>query len=120
MNVRVDIERNLLLLVLERCEEACNIARYEVLSIDPFLIAEIGLAREWGRIGSRGRRLVELHGTLQLAGEGTGQVARQKEATQILPQALEPPLGKSLSPIGASRYAQASEDHVLESRLGDP
>jgi predicted DNA-binding WGR domain protein len=85
MNVRVDIERNLLLLVLERFEEACNIARYEVLSIDPSLIAEIGLAREWGRIGSRGRRLVELHGTLQLAGEALDKwLARKKRRKYCL------------------------------------
>ena len=79
MNVRVDIEQNLRLLMLERCEEACNNARYDVLSIDPSLIAEIGLAREWGRIGSTGRRPVELHGTLQLTGEALDKwLARKK------------------------------------------
>jgi predicted DNA-binding WGR domain protein len=85
MNVRVDIEQNLRLDVLERCEEACNIARYDVLSIDPSLIAKIGLAREWGRIASTGRRLVELHGTLQLAGEAPDKwLARKKRRKYCL------------------------------------
>jgi predicted DNA-binding WGR domain protein len=56
-------------LVLERQEHAVNTARYYVLSVEPTLFAEVSLVREWGRIGSRGRRLVELHGTPQLAFE---------------------------------------------------
>jgi predicted DNA-binding WGR domain protein len=85
MNVRVGTEQNLQLLVLERREEACNIARYYVLSIEPTLFAEIGLVREWGRIGSRGRRLVELHGTLQLAGEALDKwLARKKKRKYCL------------------------------------
>jgi hypothetical protein len=76
MNIRVGIEQNLRLFVLEQCEEACR----EVLSIDPSLIAEIGLAREWGPIGSRGRRRAELHGTLQLAGEALDKwLAKNKQ-----------------------------------------
>ena len=66
-------------IVLERREGTHNIARYYVLSIEPTLFAEIGLVREWGRIGSRGRRLVELHGTLQLASEALDKwLARKK------------------------------------------
>jgi hypothetical protein len=45
-------------------------------------------------------------------------VAHLKEGAQILPQALEPALGKSPSPIEASRYAQVSHDHVLVSSRG--
>lgn len=55
--------------MLERREGASNSAHYDVLSIEPTLFTEIGLVREWGRIGSRSRRLVEPHGTLRLAGE---------------------------------------------------
>jgi hypothetical protein len=69
MNVRADIEQNLRFHVLERHKEACNIGRCDLLSIKPTLFTEIGPVREWGRITSRGRRLVELHGALQLAGE---------------------------------------------------
>ena len=69
MKVRANIDQNYRLLVLERREEECNIARYYVLSVEPTLFAEESLVREWGRIGSRGRRLVELYGTPQLAGE---------------------------------------------------
>jgi predicted DNA-binding WGR domain protein len=66
-------------IVLERREGTHNIARYYVLSIEPTLFAEIGLVREWGRIASRGRRLVELDGTLQLASEALDTwLARKK------------------------------------------
>ena len=85
MNVRADIEQDLRILVLERREEACNIARYYVLSIEPTLFTEIGLVRAWGRIGSRGRRLVELHGTLQLADEALDKwLARKKKRKYCL------------------------------------
>ena len=66
---RPEPAQNLQFLVLERREETCNVARYYVLSIEPTLFGEASLVREWGRIGTRGRRLVELQGTTQLAAE---------------------------------------------------
>ena len=36
-------------------------ARYYVLAIEPTLFDEVSLTREWGRIGARPRRRVELH-----------------------------------------------------------
>src|SRR5436305_600048 len=45
------------LLVLERRDDSWNMARYYVLSIEPTLFGESALVREWGRIGSHGRRL---------------------------------------------------------------
>jgi predicted DNA-binding WGR domain protein len=68
MNVRASIEENLQILVLERREEGYNVVRYYVLSVHPTLLAEASLVPEWGRIGSKGRRLVKLRGTPQLAG----------------------------------------------------
>jgi predicted DNA-binding WGR domain protein len=49
------------LLVLDRIVEAQNMARYYVLSIEPTLFDQVSLVREWGRIGKRGGRRVELH-----------------------------------------------------------
>jgi predicted DNA-binding WGR domain protein len=49
------------LLVLERIDDAQNMARYYVLSVEPTLFEEFSLVREWGRLGARGRRRIELH-----------------------------------------------------------
>jgi predicted DNA-binding WGR domain protein len=49
------------LLVLDRIDRTRNMARYYVLSIEPTLFEEISLVREWGRIGKRGGRRIELH-----------------------------------------------------------
>ncbi|HEV7257295.1 MAG TPA: WGR domain-containing protein [Bosea sp. (in: a-proteobacteria)] len=49
------------MLVLERRDEACNMARFYVLAIEPTLFGDSALVREWGRIGARGQRRLELH-----------------------------------------------------------
>lgn len=49
------------LLVLERRDATQNMARYYVLSVQPTLFGDIALVREWGRIGTNGRRRIELH-----------------------------------------------------------
>ncbi|MPR13953.1 WGR domain-containing protein [Microvirga tunisiensis] len=48
-------------LVLDRCDPACNMARYYVLSIEPSLFGDATLIREWGRLGQPGRRRIELY-----------------------------------------------------------
>jgi len=45
---------------LERIDPERNAFRYYVLSIEPTLFEEPSLVREWGRVGRRGRRIVEL------------------------------------------------------------
>jgi predicted DNA-binding WGR domain protein len=50
------------LLVLERVDAAQNMARYYVLSVEPTLFGDSALAREWGRIGTAGRRRLDLFG----------------------------------------------------------
>jgi predicted DNA-binding WGR domain protein len=55
-------------LVLERRDATRNMARFYVLSIEPSLFGDTALVREWGRMGARGRRLLELH-------NGTGPAA---------------------------------------------
>jgi predicted DNA-binding WGR domain protein len=48
------------LLVLERRDPRLNMARFYVLAIEPTLFGDVALVREWGRIGSRGRRRLDL------------------------------------------------------------
>jgi predicted DNA-binding WGR domain protein len=60
---------HLQLLVLERRDDSRNMARYYVLSIEPTLFGEPALIREWGRIGSPGRRLSNPHATQAAASE---------------------------------------------------
>ena len=57
------------MLVLERRDESCNMARYYVLSVEPTLFGDVALVREWGRIGSPGRRRLDLHADDEAAGE---------------------------------------------------
>jgi len=48
-------------LMLERIDPALNMARYYSLSIEPTLFGEVALVRRWGRIGTHGARIVEIH-----------------------------------------------------------
>jgi len=50
-------------LYAERIDPSKNMARYYALSIEPTLFGETLLVRSWGRIGSRGQRLVHLFRT---------------------------------------------------------
>lgn len=40
------------MLVLERRDEGCNMARFYVLAIEPTLFGDTALIREWARIGA--------------------------------------------------------------------
>jgi predicted DNA-binding WGR domain protein len=57
------------MLVLERRNASRNMARFYVLAIEPTLFGEMALVREWGRIGSWGRRRLDLHLTCAAAAE---------------------------------------------------
>ena len=48
-------------LVVDRHYSSCNMARYDVLSIERSLFGETPLTREWGRIGWPGQRRIALH-----------------------------------------------------------
>lgn len=48
------------LLVLVRREPAANMARFYVLSLEETLLGDTALVREWGRLGTRGRRRLDL------------------------------------------------------------
>ncbi|MCB8823535.1 WGR domain-containing protein [Microvirga rosea] len=66
-------------LVLERCEPDVNMARFYVLSVEPSLFGEIALVREWGRIGTIGRRKIELHENESSAMESLETWLRRKQ-----------------------------------------
>ena len=46
---------------LRRIDPAQNMARFYLMQVQPDLFGGASLIREWGRIGSRGRVLVEHH-----------------------------------------------------------
>jgi predicted DNA-binding WGR domain protein len=48
-------------LVLDRRNPSANIARFYVLYIEASLFGDVALIREWGRVGTAGRRNIELH-----------------------------------------------------------
>lgn len=52
---------NIQLLVLERIDAARDMSRYYVLSIEPTLFGDTSIVRTWGRIGTAGRRRIDLH-----------------------------------------------------------
>jgi predicted DNA-binding WGR domain protein len=49
------------MLLLENRDANRNIARFYVLAIDPTLFGEMAVVREWGRIGTNGRRRLDPH-----------------------------------------------------------
>ena len=57
------------MLVLERREPCCNMARFYVLAIEPAFFGDTALVREWGRIGFPGRRRLDLHADMASAAE---------------------------------------------------
>lgn len=57
------------MLVLERRDQSCNVARFYVLAIEPTLFGDTALVREWGRIGAKGRSRLDLHADHPAAGE---------------------------------------------------
>ncbi|WP_244546628.1 WGR domain-containing protein [Bosea sp. OK403] len=57
------------MLVLERRDDSCNLARFYVLAIEPTLFGDTALIREWGRIGANGRRRLDLHADHETAAE---------------------------------------------------
>jgi predicted DNA-binding WGR domain protein len=60
---------NLQMLVLERRDSHRNLARFYVLAIEPTFLGDSALVREWGRIGTLGRRRLDLHPDVASSGE---------------------------------------------------
>jgi len=67
------------MLRFHRIDPSLNIARFYELSVQPTLFGEHSLLRSWGRIGSRGRSLIETHTD---ADGAQGAFRRQTERRQ--------------------------------------
>lgn len=65
--------------ILYRRDPAANMARFYVLSIEESLFGEAALVREWGRIGTAGRRRVELHEDGRRAAQALAVWLRRKQ-----------------------------------------
>ncbi len=65
-------------LVLRRSDPERAIARYYSLLIERDLFNTITLVRQWGRIGTQGRELVEEHASLGDALKAMGALAEKK------------------------------------------
>lgn len=66
-------------LILDRRDPAANMARFYVLSVEESLFGDAALIREWGRIGSTGRRRIELHESEGRAVEALETWLRRKQ-----------------------------------------
>ena len=58
--------------VLERRDEGHGMKRFYVLPIEPALFGDTALVREWGRLGTLGRRRIDHHATGILSQEALG------------------------------------------------
>jgi predicted DNA-binding WGR domain protein len=65
-------------LVLHRIDPEQGIRRFYSLMIERDLFGTIRLVRNWGRIGTRGQELVEIHADEIAAGQALEAVARLK------------------------------------------
>lgn len=72
------MERLSATLHLERVDAARNMARFYRLSVEPTLFGDAALVREWGRIGTLGRRRLDLFADVAAAGEALSRLSVAK------------------------------------------
>jgi predicted DNA-binding WGR domain protein len=65
-------------LVLHRIDPEQGIRRFYSLMIERDLFGTVRLVRNWGRIGTKGQELVEIHADELVAGQALEAVARAK------------------------------------------
>ena len=65
-------------LVLHRIDPEQGIRRFYALIIERDLFGTVRLVRNWGRIGTKGQELVEIHADEIAAGQALEAVARVK------------------------------------------
>ena len=63
---------------LERIDASRNMARFYRLSVEPSLFGDAALVREWGRIGTLGRRRLDLFADACLAGQALRRLSVAK------------------------------------------
>jgi predicted DNA-binding WGR domain protein len=95
-----DGDDKLQMLVLERRDKIRNLARFYVLAIEPTLFGDAALVREWGRIGSRGRRRLDLHDDSIAAKEALDIWLARKVLRGYKP------ISRSRRPVDGSEHAE--------------
>ncbi|WP_269932837.1 WGR domain-containing protein [Aminobacter sp. HY435] len=63
---------------LRRFDPGRNMARFYCLSVENSLFGEVALVREWGRIGTRGKRRLDLFGDTAKAEVAMAKLAAAK------------------------------------------
>ena len=109
-------------LVLERRDQVANIARFYVLTIEESLFGDAALIREWGRLGTIGRRKTELYETRIRAIEALEMWLRRKQqrgyrvrsathaSRQVGSSQLLPPTDREGGPfMSAASYRRARQ-----------
>lgn len=64
---------------LERLDISRNMARFYAVSIEPTLFGDTAVVREWGRIGTLGRRRLDLFPSVAIAQEAFARLVVSKE-----------------------------------------
>lgn len=72
-------------LVFDRYDPDANMARFYVLAIEASLLGDTALIREWGRVGTTGRRNIELHETEHSAMEALEMWLQRKQRRGYVP-----------------------------------
>jgi len=65
-------------LYLERIDPSRNMARFYAISIQPTLVGELSLIRNWGRIGTIGRSKIETFPDIEGLTRATMRLERRK------------------------------------------
>jgi len=73
-------------LVLDRRDPSANMARFYVLAVETSLFGDAALIREWGRVGTAGRRKIELHESEHDAMEALETWLRRKQRRGHVPR----------------------------------
>ena len=66
------------ILHLQRRDPSRNMARFYCLSVEQSLFGDVALVREWGRIGTMGRRRLDLYADAAQAREALRRLAASK------------------------------------------
>lgn len=70
---------------LERRDASRNMARFYLLSVERSLFGDAVLVREWGRIGTRGQRRLDLYEHEEHAREALARLAASKRGRGYWP-----------------------------------
>jgi len=65
-------------LLLHRLDPSRNMARFYTLSLGESLFGDVSLTRGYGRIGTRGRQIIELHPNMNSARRALERIEQAK------------------------------------------